>query len=134
MCERFYERYKDFLSQFDGFIVTHNSTFALLYEKFNKPIIIVNSTRYESPFTRNPEHWSWLNEYLKDGVKRNKIFIVSNLNYKGDSNYLKYYTGIENDAIPSLCLYTNAKYRGIKDGFSCHALSGGGSLIRLGKK
>ncbi len=42
MCDAFYERYKDFLEEFDGFIVTYNSTFALLYEKTNKPIIIIN--------------------------------------------------------------------------------------------
>lgn len=122
MCDRFYERYKDFLDQFDGFIVTHTPAFALLYEKCNKPIIIVNSTRYESPFTRSPEAWQWLDEYLKDGVKNNRIFIVSN--NKGDSNYLRHYTGIESDVIPSLCLYTNIKYRGTQKKFYCHALWG----------
>lgn len=120
MCDQFYERYKDFLDQFDGFIVTHTPAFALLYERCNKPIIIVNSTRYESPFTRNPELWKLLNEYLKKGVKNNKIFIVSN--NKGDCNYLRYYTGIESEVIPSLCLYTNLKYRGGNDTFYCHAL------------
>ena len=55
MCNQFYDRYKDFLNQFDGFIVTHSPAFALLYEKCNKPIIIVNSTRYEQPFTQSPE-------------------------------------------------------------------------------
>ena len=120
MCNQFYERHKDFLDQFDGFIVTHTPAFALLYEKLNKPIIIVNSTRYESPFTRNPDSWQWLNEYLKDGVKNNKIFIISN--NQGDSKYLRYYTGIESDVIPSLCLYTNVKYRGIHSSFYCHAL------------
>lgn len=122
MCDRFYERYKDFLSQFDGFIVTHTPAFALLYEKCNKPIIIVNSTRYESPFTRKPESWKWLNNYLKEGVRNNRIFIVSN--NKGDSHYLRYYTGIESDVIPSLCLYTNLKYRGTNNKFYCHGILG----------
>jgi hypothetical protein len=122
MCDQFYERYKDFLNQFDGFIVTHTPAFALLFEKCNKPIIIVNSTRYECPFTRSPAHWAWLNEYLREGVKKNQIFIVSN--NKGDSNYLRYYTGIESDVIPSLCLYTNAKYRGTEYLFIPHGLWG----------
>jgi ubiquinone/menaquinone biosynthesis C-methylase UbiE len=122
MCDQFYERYKEFLNQFDGFIVTHNASFALLYEKFNKPIIIVNSTRYENPFTRSPDQWGKLNEFLKNGVESGKIFIVSN--NKGDSYYLKYYTGINSDVIPSLCLYTNAKYRGYTNKFHCHALYG----------
>jgi len=126
MCDRFYERYKDFLSQFDGFIVAYPTSFALLYEKFNKPIIIVIATRYEAPFTRNPENWSWLNEYLKDGIKNNKIFIVSN--NKGDSNYLRYYTGIETDVIPSLCLYTHAQYTGTRREVICHAYWGDARL------
>jgi len=132
MCDRFYERYKRFLDQFDGFIVTHTPSLALLYEKFNKPIIVVNSTRYEYPFTRNPELWQWLNEYLKDGVKNNRIFIVSN--NKGDSNYLYYYTGIESEVIPSLCLYTNLKYRGIHNKFYCHGPSDAGAFDQDWKK
>ncbi|OGN57805.1 MAG: hypothetical protein A3D18_05105 [Chlamydiae bacterium RIFCSPHIGHO2_02_FULL_49_29] len=122
MCERFYERYKDFLNQFDGFIVTHNSSFSLLYEKFNKPIIIINSTRYENPFTRSLDRWIWLNDYLKKGVKKNKIFIISN--NKGDQRYLKFYTGLDSLHIPSLCLYTNAEYTGRQEGFILHCLSG----------
>jgi hypothetical protein len=120
MCDQFYERYKTFLDQFDGFIVTHTPAFALLYANCNKPIIIVNSTRYESPLTRSPVLWQWLNDYLQDGVRNNKIFIVSN--NKGDSNYLRYYTGIESEVIPSLCLYTNAKYTGIRNTFCFHTL------------
>jgi hypothetical protein len=115
MCDRFYERYKDELSQYDAFIVTHNASFALLYEKFNKPIVIVNSTRYENPFTQSPEKWAWLNEYLKSGVKNRKIFIVSN--NKGDQAYLKRYTGLDSEVIPSLCLYTRAAYSGKTEGF-----------------
>jgi hypothetical protein len=126
MCDRFYERYKDYLNQFDGFIVTHNASFALLYEKFNKPIIVVNSTRYENPFTRSPEKWTWLNAYLKEGVKKNKIFLISN--NKGDQRYLKHYTGLDSEHIPSLCLYTQGQYTGKTDGFILHSLEGSNFL------
>ncbi|OGN63809.1 MAG: hypothetical protein A3E80_06830 [Chlamydiae bacterium RIFCSPHIGHO2_12_FULL_49_9] len=122
MCDQFYERYKDFLCEFDGFIVTHTPSFALLYEKFNKPIIIVNSTRYEQPFTNDPLKWAWLNEYLTEGAQRGKIFIVSN--NKGDQLYLKSHTEIESELIPSLCLYTHASYTGKKEGFIIHPLHG----------
>ncbi len=119
-CCLFYERYKDFLEQFDGFIVTHNASFALLYAKLNKPIIIVNSTRYENPFTRSQIQWDSLNKYLRQGVEKNKIFIVSN--NKGDQNYLKRYSGIDSEWIPSLCLYTKGQYTGKNDKFYVHAL------------
>lgn len=115
MCDRFYEEHKDFLNGFDGFIVTHTPSFSLLYEKTNKPIIIVNSTRYESPFTIYPSQWGWLDAYLMKGVEEGRIFIVSN--NKGDLRYLQYYTGIESEHIPSLCAYTNARYTGEQKGF-----------------
>jgi hypothetical protein len=38
MINQFVHKYKDFLSTFDGFIVTHTPVFCLLYETFNKPI------------------------------------------------------------------------------------------------
>lgn len=119
-CDRFYERYKEFLEGFDAFIVTHNSTFSLLYERLNKPIIIVNSTRYENPFTRSKHQWERLDDYLRKGVANKKIFIVSN--NKGDMNYLLRYSGIQSEVIPSLCLYTQGHYTGIRDKFNCHAL------------
>ena len=115
MVEKFYQEYKNYLNQFDGFIVTHAASFALLYEKFDKPIIIVNSTRYSNMFIADPKRLKWLNDYLKKGVSNNKIFYVSN--NKGDQAYLKYYTGIESELIPSLCYYTKAKYTGKKKGF-----------------
>ncbi|HSX13421.1 MAG TPA: hypothetical protein VLE96_03265 [Chlamydiales bacterium] len=118
MCNRFYARYGKFLSQFDAFIVTHTPSFSLLYQKLNKPILIVNSTRYEHPFLAYPNKLEWLNNYLKDGVARNKIFVVSN--NKADQAYLKHYTGIESEWIPNLCAYTNAKYTGNTEGFIFH--------------
>lgn len=120
MCDRFYERYKDFLSQFDGFIVTHTPSFALLYAKCNKPIFIVNSTRYEQPFFHAPEKKAWLDEYLKAGVKNHQIHLVSN--NKADQKYLKEHTGLESELIPSLCLYTHAQYTGHQKGFIVHSL------------
>lgn len=132
MCNRFYERYKGYLSQFDGFIVTHNASFALLYEKFNKPIIIVNSTRYENPFTGDGKRWNWLNHYLKDGVEKNKIFIISN--NKGDQWYLKHYTGLKSVHIPSLCLYTKAVYTGKTPGFIVHSLPTSHRLTKAAMK
>ena len=116
LIEKFYHEYKDYLNQFDGFIVTHAASLALLYEKFNKPIIIVNSTRYSNNLIiENKLILEKLNKFLKAGVGKNKIFIVSN--NKGDQHYLKYHTGLDSEFIPSLCLYTKAKYRGINPGF-----------------
>ncbi len=115
--QQFYEKYKDFLDQFDGYIAAYNASFALFYEKTNKPIIIINAVRYEIPFTDKPELKSWLDNFLIEGVNRNKLFIVAN--NKGDQKYLEYYTGIKGEVIPSLCQYTNAHYSGKKKSFIC---------------
>jgi len=117
MINQFYERYKDELSIYDGFIVTHSPVFALLYEKFNKPIIIINSTRYEQPYSFNNDIDSWDklgNKLYNLYVKKQGIFISNN---KADQEYLKLATGIETILIPSLCLYTNASYNPTTDKF-----------------
>ena len=50
MIEQFHVRWGWYMVQFDGFIVTHSPVFAMLYEKYNKPIIVVNSCRYDMPY------------------------------------------------------------------------------------
>ncbi len=121
-CDQFYARYCDFLNQFDGFIVTHAGSFALLYENCNKPIIVVASTRYEIPFTEDKNNWLMLDDYFKERVKNNKAFIVAN--NKGDQYYFEHYTGIKPEHIPSLCLYTNLQYTGNRSGFIVHPSGG----------
>ena len=49
MIAKFQAHYDEFLSGFDGFIVAHPNVFALLFEKYNKPVIIVNTCRYDMP-------------------------------------------------------------------------------------
>tara|TARA_Y100001963_G_scaffold153822_1_gene241364 strand:- start:1388 stop:3850 length:2463 start_codon:yes stop_codon:yes gene_type:complete len=113
MCDAFYERYKDELSGYDGFIVTHTPCFALLYEKFNKPIITVASTRYEAPFSANWGKWSKFNNFLKDKIDQGMVIPISNNLF--DKSYCEHFTNREWQHIPSLCEYTNLKYTGKKD-------------------
>ena len=113
MIDAFIKEYDEMLSSFDGFIVTHTPVLALLYKKYNKPVIIVNSCRYEQPFcwTRDNTKFEWLNSNLNE-MKHN-LFIISN--NKADQEHLKQYTGLDSIHIPSLCLYTNEKYTGSTD-------------------
>lgn len=107
---QFVERYRDFLSTFDGFIVTHTPVFCLLYETFQKPIILINSCRYEQPFSwnNNIDGWNNLNVKLKKMYDKKQLIAVSN--NKADCEYLKLGTGIQSIIIPSMCLYTNSTY------------------------
>lgn len=110
MCNAFYERYKETLEEFDGFIVTHTPSFSMLFEKWNKPIICVASTRYEAPFSSNKVAWEGLNEYLRLQIDRGILIPVANNEY--DARYAELFTKRKWQVIPSLCEYTAAGYTG----------------------
>lgn len=108
MIENFVNEYREILETYDGFIVTHTPVFALLYESFNKPIIIINSCRYEQPFCfdKNFELWSYLNNTLIKLQNEKLLYIVSN--NLADKEHLKN-NGIDSIHIPSLCEYINVE-------------------------
>ena len=118
MIEQFNAEYGSFLEQFDGFIVTHTPVFALLYEKYNKPIIMVNSCRYEQPFCWNTGSFSGRNAASKEmqiyletklAEMHQKKQLISICNNLADAEYLRLGTGINSIHIPSICSYTEAK-------------------------
>lgn len=106
----FQETYDQELSSYDGFIVSHTPVFALLYEKYKKPIIIVNSCRYDQPFcwTKDVDMAKELDRCLHQLRQENLLYIVSN--NTADQKYLERKAGIPSIHIPSLCLYVNAVY------------------------
>ena len=57
-----------------------------------------------------------MDQSLKKASDANKLFLVAN--NKGDQAYLKQYTGLVSELIPSLCLYPNCGYTGNKDLFT----------------
>lgn len=134
VCDKFYEANKGELSKYDAFIACYPTEFALLYEKFNKPIIVVNCIRYDHPNTFNPTIRERLNEFLKTRAASGKLYYICN--NKGDQYYTKVMTGITGMHIPNLCEYTNAKYTGIKNKFVIHDRSEisvpGNSCVSLG--
>ena len=109
-CDKFYDTFKETLDKYDGFICCYPVEFALLYEKWNKPIIVINCVRYEHPNTRAPLIWKRLNKCLKTQSENKNLWYVCN--NKGDQFYIKYYTGIDGIWIPSLCDYISHKYTG----------------------
>jgi hypothetical protein len=115
MIAAFQTMYDSFLSQFDGFIVTHTPVFCMLYEKYGKPILMINSCRYEQPYswTGDYQKWNWLSDSLRRMHDRGQLISVSN--NKADQEYLRRGTGIVSTWIPSLCLYTGVSYNPIRD-------------------
>jgi hypothetical protein len=118
MIKKFQDEYDDILKDYDGFVVTHTPVFAMLYEKYGKPIIIVNSCRYDQPFcwNKNEEMLKVFNESLKSMQSSGQLIIVSN--NIPDQKYLKEKAGVDSIYIPSLCLYTGAKYNPKRDEFT----------------
>ena len=106
MISAFQTRYGEMLKTYDGFVVTHTPVFALLYEPYGKPIVMINSCRYEQPYcwTRNVDAWKDLNTRLRVMADRGQLIAVSN--NKADQEYLWRGAGIVSQHIPSLCLYT----------------------------
>jgi hypothetical protein len=115
MCDAFYQRYKAELGGFDAYIVTHTPSFALLYEKFDKPIIVVASTRYEAPFSRNPKMWASFNTWLQKSIDEGRVIPIANNRY--DAAYAEYFTGRVWKVIPSLCAYTGMVYQPVRPHF-----------------
>ncbi len=115
MCNLFFERYEEELSVYDGFIVTHTPAFALLYKRFNKPIIIVASTRYEVPFSLDKKHWTWLNESFNDLSTRGLITRVANNKY--DQKYCQLFTKFSWVHIPSYCGHMDVIWSGESSSF-----------------
>lgn len=107
----FQNTYDKFLSEFDGFIACHPNSFSMLFEKYNKPIIVINSCRYDLPFcwNKNIEMVEELHNSFKRLQDKKLLHYISNNH--ADNAYFKLgnpeiYTHI----IPSLCLYTNMKW------------------------
>lgn len=113
MCDRFYTSYKNKLADYDAFIACYPPAFALLYEKFNKPIYVVAATRYEYPFSNDRNRWSWFNEKIKSMIDSGQVMPIANNKY--DKFYCEYFIDREFHHIPSLCDYTDAKYSGSND-------------------
>ena len=115
MCDSFYERYKDELSNYDAFICTYPLSFSMLYERFNKPIILQIPIRYEVPFHNDVNKWNYFNEYLRDKIDDGKIIPVANSEY--DKRYFEFFVKRECQLIPNICEYTNSNWNPIIDKF-----------------
>lgn len=113
MIDEFCTEYYDFLSSFDAFIVAFPLSFALIFERFKKPIFALNCIRYETPFFQSHD-----NPMLKElhlclsRLQSNGLLHVI-ANNKVDFDYFKLGNpGIDLKLIPSLCSYTQMNWKG----------------------
>ena len=100
---RFLNRYHRALDRYSGYVVSYTFSFLQIFESLKKPILAINATRYESPYTLHKDQYDYLNNCIQELVVSNRLTIVSN--NIGDRDYLNYFTGIESFYIPNLCNY-----------------------------
>lgn len=114
----FQKEYDAFLQTFDGFIVGHPNSFAMLFEKYNKPVILINTCRYDMPFCFKRET-TYINDYhacLYRLLNKGLLYTISN--NRVDQLYMGRGCGIRPEyVVPSLCLYTGMKYAPTKNTF-----------------
>lgn len=111
LIQKFQENYDTFLQTMDGFIVCHPNSFALLFEKYNKPIIVINSCRYDMPYCWNKDTTmlSELNSCFSRLQHKNLLTFISN-NQADNKYFLMANPLIKTQIIPSLCQYTDMSW------------------------
>jgi hypothetical protein len=111
MIMAFQNEHDEFLKTFDGFICGHPNGFIPIFEKYGKPIIMINTCRYDLPYCYSKDP-SRLESY-KQCLKRlhEKRLLISVSNNKADQLYTKLGCGIDTTHIPSLCAYTGIQYK-----------------------
>jgi hypothetical protein len=112
MVKHFQFLYDSMLSTYDGFIVTHTPIFIMLFEKYNKPIFVINSCRYNQPMCWNKNRFmiDKFHQCLKRLDAKNLLTFIHN-NAADEIFFKKNVTLIHQQYyIPSLCSYTNWTY------------------------
>lgn len=117
--QQFQDAYDEQLKTYDAFVVTHTPVFVMLFEKYKKPIIVINSCRYDQPFCfkPNPSMRAAFHACLQRLLTAGLLHLVSN-NYS-DEVYLRKGTGLQSTVLPSLCLYMKDSHAPTQQTFVC---------------
>jgi len=116
LIPRFYSAYKhdSELQSVDAFICFHPASMCELFMPFNKTLLIIATTRYELGRFGAPR-WTRWNNNLMEIAKMPTNVVGGNNRY--DVEYIKHFTGIEPQLLPSFCGYISDKYAPSKSGF-----------------
>ena len=113
IIESFVRKYYSILSSYDAFIVTHTPFLIALFVTFCKPILVVNSCRFDQPFCWKSNASDIIDGRLRfaEMVNRSCEYIRMCSNNLGDCDYLNHITKIKTLVIPSLCDYHETVWR-----------------------
>ena len=94
------------MARVDAFAMFYCSSQFEMYRPYNKSIISIAALRYEA--CRTPPRWQDLNGNVSLLFRQSKHIIGANNQY--DREYIRYFTGLKVDLIPSFCVYTGGSY------------------------
>ena len=116
LIPKFYEAYKNDaeLQSVDAFVCFHPTSMFELFMPFNKSLIVIASTRYELG-RFGVDRWTRWNNNLVQIAKAPSNVVGGNNQY--DVEYIKYFTGIQPQLLPSFCGYLPDKYAPSRSGF-----------------
>ena len=101
------------IARVDAFAMFYCSSQYELFKPYNKSIISVTALRYEA--CRTPRRWIELNDNLFEIFGKKKHVIGANNLY--DREYIRYFTGLQVDLLPSFCVYTGSVYNPVHNSF-----------------
>ena len=97
----------------DAFLCYHPSSICAAFERFNKSLVVVPSLRYNNYACRTPDRWRAWNRRLVTYAADPKNIVGANNLY--DVEFLRYFTGIDAQYLPSFCNYSGMTYRATSD-------------------
>ena len=111
--ERFMSESKsDFdFNRADAYLSSWSSNMLELYMRYNKSIIFHSPIRFDGPIDGHPDHFRTLVSLFQKAATNEANIIAANNHY--DEHYIKYFTGVNIDFVPSFCVYTGETYNPI---------------------
>jgi len=112
----FYDAYKNNaeLQTVDAFVCFHPASMCELFMPFNKTLVVIASTRYELG-RFGTDRWKKWNSNLERIAATPPNVVGANNLY--DVEYIKYFTGIQPQLLPSFCGYLSDRYSPSRSGF-----------------
>jgi hypothetical protein len=114
VCEKFYKKYRKKLAHYDAFIHSYPPVFALLFERFEKPIITIACTRFDYPVA--PFRFDWYVNKLQSMQKSGQLIPIANNLL--DKKICEQHLSFEWKHISSLCSYMTTRYQPKKNSFA----------------
>eukprot|EP01032_Pedospumella_encystans_P020206 gene20206-22959_t len=109
--KKFYDSYRTdpVMKSVDAYLCTHAASMCELFMPFQKPMVVIASTRYEIG-RLDAVSWQRWNENLRLIAASPYNTIAANNRY--DQEYIRYFTGIQDVVLlPNFCNYVNTRYQ-----------------------